>query len=75
MLDKAFNQGYAGYVHFQTIDKEKKPDIKVMILLYNSDKQTYLGFIPNEQNNFVNDIRKVIQQQKEHQQKSQQQQL
>ena len=65
-LTKVLSQGYAGCVHFQS-DKDKKCDIKVMILLYNSDKNTYLGFIPNEQLKFVACIREVIQQQKEQQ--------
>ena len=62
-----FSQGYAGCVHFQQTDKDKKCDIKVMILLYNQEKNTYLGFIPNDQLQFVDCIRKVIQQQKEQQ--------
>ena len=65
-LTKVLTQGYAGCVHFQS-DKDKKCDIKVLILLYSPDKNTYLGFIPNEQLQFVDCIRKVIQQQKEQQ--------
>ena len=66
-LTKVLSQGYAGCVHFQQTDKDKKCDIKVMILLYNQEKNTYLGFIPNDQLQFVDCIRKVIQQQKEQQ--------
>ena len=39
-------------------------DIKVLILLYSNDKKAYLGFIPNDQAQFVDRIRMVIQQQK-----------
>ena len=39
-------------------------DIKVLILLYSNDKKAYLGFIPNDQAQFVERIRMVIQQQK-----------
>ena len=48
-------------------DKEKKCDIKVLILLYSPRDSNYLGYIPNEQPQFVDCIRKVIQQQKEQQ--------
>jgi len=65
-LTKVFNQGYAGCVHFHS-DKDKKCDIKVLILLYSAKDGNYLGYIPNEQIQFVDCIRKVIQQQKEQQ--------
>ena len=38
-----------------------------MILLYNKEKNTLLGFIPNNQPQFVDCIRKVIQENQEHQ--------
>ena len=41
-LTQVLSQGYAGCVHFQS-DKEKRCDIKVLILLYSPDKNTYLG--------------------------------
>lgn len=37
-------------------------EIKVLILLYASDKKAYLGFVPNNQTGFVDRLRKVIQQ-------------
>ena len=60
-LTKVFNQGYAGCVHFHS-DKDKKCDIKVLILLFSPKDHNYLGYIPNEQIQFVDCIRKVIQQ-------------
>ena len=36
----------------------------MLILLYSNDKKAYLGFIPNDQAQFVDRIRMVIQQQK-----------
>ncbi len=37
----------------------------MLILLYSNDKKTYLGFIPNDQVQFVDSIRRVIQQMSE----------
>ena len=53
-------------MYFQS-DKDKKCDIKVLILLFSPKDHNYLGYIPNEQIQFVDCIRKVIQQQKEQQ--------
>ena len=39
-------------------------DIKVLILLYSQVRNAYLGFIPNEQNHFVDKIREEIRKQK-----------
>ena len=39
-----------------------KCDIKVLILLFSPKDHNYLGYIPNEQIQFVDCIRKVIQQ-------------
>lgn len=39
-------------------------EIKVLLLLYTSEKRTFLGFIPNDQTAFVDRLRKVIQHQK-----------
>ena len=64
-LTKVFGNGYAGCVHFHGAPN---CDIKVLILLYSNDKKAYLGFIPNDQVQFVDRIRKIIQQQKVEQQ-------
>ena len=53
-------------MYFQS-DKDKKCDIKVLILLFSPKDHNYLGYIPNEQIQFVDCIWKVIQQQKEQQ--------
>ena len=58
-LTQVLSQGYAGCVHFQS-DKEKPCNVRVLVLLYNPDKNTYVGFIPNEQLQFVDCIRKVM---------------
>jgi hypothetical protein len=43
-LSKEMSSGFAGCVHFSN-----NCDIKVLILLYGSEKKSYLGFIPNDQ--------------------------
>ena len=63
-LTKVFNQGYAGCVHFHST-KDKKCDIRVLILLFNPNDQNYLGYIPNEQIQFIDCFRKIIQQSKQ----------
>lgn len=59
-----FNIFQAGCVHFTSASPSPACEIKVLILLYTTDKKTYLGFIPNDQTAFVDRLRKVIQQQK-----------
>ncbi|KAJ9601081.1 hypothetical protein L9F63_000816, partial [Diploptera punctata] len=59
-LTKVMSSGFAGCVHFTP----QTCDIKVLILLYTSEKRAYLGFIPNDQAAFVDRLRKVIQHQK-----------
>ena len=54
----------AGCVHFTSVPSPQTCDIKVLILLYTSEKRAYLGFIPNDQAAFVDRLRKVIQHQK-----------
>lgn len=49
---------------FQSDKKDRKCDIKVIILLYNNKDSTYLGYIPNDQTQFVDCIREVIKKQK-----------
>ena len=53
----------AGCVHFQ-----QPCEIKILILLYTSEKKAFLGFIPNNQAAFVDRLRKVIMQNKSMQQ-------
>ena len=49
---------------FQHFSGVHQCEIKVLILLYSAVKNAYLGFIPNEQNNFVEKIREEIRKQK-----------
>ena len=65
-LTKVFNQGYAGCVHFHST-KDKKCDIRVLILLFDPKQQNYIGYIPNEQIQFIDCFRKIIQQNKQQQ--------
>ena len=65
-MTKVFNQGYAGCVHFHST-KDKKCDIRVLILLLNPNEQNYIGYIPNEQIQFIDCFRKIIQQNKQRQ--------
>ncbi|XP_019877940.1 mediator of RNA polymerase II transcription subunit 25 isoform X2 [Aethina tumida] len=70
-LTRVMSSGFAGCVHFTSSQNSPSCDIKVLILLYTSDKRAYLGFIPNDQAAFVDRLRKVIQQQKSTQQMKQ----
>ena len=47
---------------FSQSDKDRKCDIKVIILLYSQKDSNYLGYIPNEQKQFVDCMREVIKQ-------------
>jgi mediator of RNA polymerase II transcription subunit 25 len=61
-LTNLLSNGFAGCVHFPGAG-----DVKVLILLYSTGKEAYLGFIPTDQESFVDRLRKVIQQQKKDQ--------
>ncbi|KAI4492167.1 hypothetical protein M0802_009973 [Mischocyttarus mexicanus] len=63
-LTNMMTSGFAGCVYFTSVPPSSACEIKVLILLYTSEKRTYLGFIPNDQSAFVDRLRKVIQQQK-----------
>lgn len=54
------SNGFAGCVHFTP----SQCDVKILILLYMPDKKSYYGFIPNDQNVYVDRLRRVIQQSK-----------
>ncbi|XP_016839011.1 mediator of RNA polymerase II transcription subunit 25 isoform X4 [Nasonia vitripennis] len=60
-LIKVMSNGFAGCVHFTSTPS---CNIKVLLLLYTAEKRTFIGFIPNDQQAFVDRLRKVIQQQK-----------
>ena len=53
--------GLAGCVHFSGVTN---CDVKVLILLYSPGKKVFLGFIPNDQNTFVERIREEIRKEK-----------
>lgn len=59
-LSKVMANGFAGCVHFTPASC----DVKILILLYMPDKKSYYGFIPNDQNGYVDKLRRVIQQSK-----------
>lgn len=59
-LSKVMSNGFAGCVHFTP----SQCDVKILILLYMPDKKSYYGFIPNDQNGYVDRLRRVIQQSK-----------
>src|SRR4051812_6616883 len=54
------SNGFAGCVPFTP----SQCDVKILILLYMPDKKSYYGFIPNDQNGYVDRLRRVIQQSK-----------
>jgi mediator of RNA polymerase II transcription subunit 25 len=60
-LSKVMANGFAGCVHFNA---STQCDVKILILLYMPDKKSYYGFIPNDQNGYVDRLRRVIQQSK-----------
>ena len=47
----------AGCVHFSY---KASCEIRVLMLLYSSEKKIFIGLIPHDQGNFVNGIRRVI---------------
>lgn len=47
----------AGCVHFSY---KASCEIRVLMLLYSSEKKIFIGLIPHDQSNFVNGIRRVI---------------
>ena len=55
------NNGLAGCVHFSGT---QNCEIKVLILLYSAERKVFLGFIPNDQTNFVERIREEIRKEK-----------
>jgi len=56
-LYKVMASGFAGCMHFPNVSQ---CDVRVLMLLYSTRKKQFMGLIPNEQNQFVNGIRKVI---------------
>lgn len=76
------NNGFAGCVHFtsqpQPNAQGQPPapcNLKILILLYTPDKKTFLGFIPTNQQAFVDRLRKLIQHKQGGQQTQQQMQM
>ena len=63
-LTKVLNEGYTGCVHFPSREN-KKGDIRVLILFSSPADNSYLGYIPNDQVQFIDCIRKFILQQRE----------
>jgi mediator of RNA polymerase II transcription subunit 25 len=57
-LSKVMLNGFAGCMHFTPAQF----DTKILILLYMTEKKSYYGFIPNDQNGYVDRLRRVIQQ-------------
>lgn len=51
------DNGFAGCVHFSY---KASCEIRVLMLLYSSEKKIFIGLIPHDQGNFVNGIRRVI---------------
>jgi len=58
-MGRMLSTGFAGCVHFPGA-----VGVKVLILLYSANKDTFLGFIPNDQISFVERIRSAVQEQK-----------
>ncbi|KAL1509767.1 hypothetical protein ABEB36_004453 [Hypothenemus hampei] len=60
-LTRILTTGFAGCVHFTG---NSGCDIKVLLLLFTTDKKLFVGCIPTDQAGFVERLRSVIQQQK-----------
>ncbi|XP_030617047.1 prostate tumor-overexpressed gene 1 protein isoform X2 [Delphinapterus leucas] len=56
-LCRIMDNGFAGCVHFSY---KASCEIRVLMLLYSSEKKIFIGLIPHDQSNFVNGIRRVI---------------
>lgn len=50
----------AGCIHFAS----NTTDLRILVLLFNPDKKSLLGFIPNNQSGFLDRLKKVILSQK-----------
>lgn len=50
----------AGCIHFAS----NTTDLRILVLLFNPDKKSLLGFIPNNQSGFLERLKKVIMSQK-----------
>lgn len=65
LLIQNVNFVQAGCVHVSHPSPHPSPhqqsDVKVIILLYSSEKKAYVGFVPIDQLSFVNKIKSVIQ--------------
>jgi hypothetical protein len=53
-LSKVMLNGFAGCMHFTPAQF----DTKILILLYMTEKKSYYGFIPNDQNGYVDRLRR-----------------
>nr|XP_035127329.1 prostate tumor-overexpressed gene 1 protein-like [Callithrix jacchus] len=56
-LCRIMDNGFAGCVHFSY---KASCEIRVLMLLYSSEKKIFIGLIPHDQGNFVNGIRRLI---------------
>ncbi|KAF4011253.1 hypothetical protein G4228_002604 [Cervus hanglu yarkandensis] len=56
-LCRIMDNGFAGCVHFSY---KAACEVRVLMLLYSSEKKIFIGLIPHDQGNFVNGIRRVI---------------
>jgi hypothetical protein len=54
-LTEVLNHGYACCVHFHS-SEDKKCDIRVLILLFSPADNNYWGYIPNEQDQFIDEL-------------------
>nr|XP_012807607.2 prostate tumor-overexpressed gene 1 protein [Jaculus jaculus] len=56
-LCRVMDNGFAGCVHFSY---KASSEVRVLMLLYSSEKKIFIGLIPHDQSSFVNGIRRVI---------------
>ncbi|MBZ3883288.1 Prostate tumor-overexpressed gene 1 protein [Sciurus carolinensis] len=56
-LCRIMENGFTGCQHFSY---KASCEIRLLMLLYSSEKKIFIGLIPHDQNNFVNGIQRVI---------------
>ncbi|XP_006898783.1 PREDICTED: prostate tumor-overexpressed gene 1 protein homolog [Elephantulus edwardii] len=56
-LCRVMDNGFAGCVHFSS---RASCEVRVLMLLYSSEKKIFIGLVPRDQSSFVSGIRRVV---------------
>ncbi|XP_049836651.1 protein PTOV1 homolog [Schistocerca gregaria] len=60
LLTGALSSGYAGYVHFKKVTPTSECDVKVVVLLYESFRNEYVGAVPNDDAAYMAAVQSAI---------------